>query len=82
MKNLIATVIAVSALSACTTTGNVERDALGGAALGALGGAAIGEIVGGDAGDGAIVGGIVGGVAGAQHGHQRDVNQQGATIIE
>ena len=49
-------------LAACTTTGNVERNAAGGAALGALAGAVIGNNVGGgDAGTGAAIGAAIGG---------------------
>ncbi len=47
--------------SACTTTGNVERNAFGGAALGAIAGAIIGNNVGaGDAGTGAAIGAVHG----------------------
>jgi len=39
----LAAVTGASLLAACTTTGNVERNAAGGAALGALAGAVIGR---------------------------------------
>ena len=59
--------------SACTTTGNVERNAAGGAALGALAGAVIGNNVGGgDAGTGAAIGAALGGGAGAVRGCRQD----------
>lgn len=59
--------------AACTTTGNVERNAAGGAALGALAGAVIGNNVGaGDAGTGAAIGAAIGGTAGAIRGCQQD----------
>jgi hypothetical protein len=59
--------------SACTSTGNVERNAAGGAALGALAGAVIGNNVGGgSAGTGAAIGAVVGGSAGAYKGCRED----------
>jgi len=61
--------------AACSTTGtgNVERNAAGGAALGALAGAVIGNNVGsGDAGTGAAIGAALGGVAGAVKGCRED----------
>ena len=59
--------------AACTTTGAVERNAAGGAALGALAGAVIGNNVGdGDAGTGALVGAAIGGTAGAVKGCRED----------
>ena len=59
--------------SACTTSGNVERNAAGGAALGALAGAVIGNNVGsGDAGTGAAIGAALGGGAGAVRGCRQD----------
>ena len=61
------------ALSACTTTGNVERNAT----IGALGGAVAGAIIGnntgsGDAKTGATIGAVVGGAGGAYSGTQKD----------
>lgn len=61
------------AISACTTTGNVERNA----AIGALGGAVAGAIIGnntgsGDAKTGATIGAVVGGAGGAYSGAQKD----------
>ncbi len=65
--------VAALALVACTSTGNVERNAVGGAAVGALAGAAIGNNVGeGDAGQGAAIGAAVGGAAGAARGLSQD----------
>lgn len=59
--------------AACSTTGNVERNAAGGAAIGALAGAVIGNNVGsGDAGAGAAIGAVVGGAAGAVKGCRED----------
>ena len=77
-KPLIAIAGAGLLAAACTTTGNVERNAAGGAALGALAGAVIGNNVGaGDAGTGAAIGAVVGGAAGAIRGSQQDrANQQ------
>ena len=64
-------------LAACTTTGNVERNAAGGAALGALAGAVIGNNVGGgNAATGALIGAAVGGAAGAIRGSSQDRNNQ------
>lgn len=66
-------IAAVAVLGACTTSGNTERDALGGAALGAAAGAIIGNNVGhGDAATGAAIGAIAGGVGGAAVGQQQD----------
>ncbi len=59
--------------SACTSTGAVERNAAGGAALGALAGAVIGNNVGsGSAGTGAAIGAAIGGTAGAIKGCRED----------
>jgi surface antigen len=66
-------IAAVVVLGACTTSGNTERDALGGAALGAAAGAIIGNNVGsGDAATGAAIGALAGGVGGAAVGQQQD----------
>lgn len=66
-------------LSACTTTGNMERGGLVGAGLGGITGAIIGNNTGsGDASTGAAIGAIVGGVAGAYSGYIRD--RQGHTV--
>ena len=55
--------------AACTSTGETERNALGGAAIGVAAGAIIGNNVGdGDAGRGAAIGAAVGGAAGAARG--------------
>ena len=61
--------VAAIALSACTTTGQTERNAATGAALGAVAGAVIGNNVGdGDAQRGAAIGAVAGGAAGAAKG--------------
>lgn len=50
-------IIWAGALGACTTTGNMERNAGAGAAIGAIAGAVIGNNTGsGDAGNGAVRG--------------------------
>ncbi|MEM6947888.1 MAG: YMGG-like glycine zipper-containing protein [Pseudomonadota bacterium] len=55
--------------AACTSTGQTERRAATGAAVGALAGAVIVNNTGdGDAGDGAAIGAVIGGVAGAAQG--------------
>jgi phage tail tape-measure protein len=73
MKSLIAVAGAGLLAAACTSTGAVERNAAGGAALGALAGAVIGNNVGsGDAGTGAAIGAIAGGAAGAYKGCRED----------
>jgi uncharacterized protein YcfJ len=64
----------VLALGACTTTGNVERNAAAGAAAGAALGAIIGNNTGdGDATDGAVIGAVIGAGAGALKGRQDDI---------
>jgi hypothetical protein len=69
--------VAALAMTACTSTGNMERNALGGAALGGAAGAIIGNNVGdGDAQTGAAIGAIVGGAGGAYAGRQQDQRQQ------
>ncbi len=66
----------------CTTTGNVERNAVGGAALGAITGAVIGNNVGdGDAERGAIIGGALGGAAGAVRGRNQDIQSGEGTRL-
>ena len=60
-------------LTACTTTGNVEKNSAIGAAGGAAAGAIIGNNVGsGDARTGAIIGGVAGAVGGAMVGREQD----------
>ena len=62
--------------TACTATGNMERNAAGGAAAGAIVGAIIGNNVGdGDAETGALIGAVIGGAAGAKRGHDQDQAQ-------
>ena len=64
------------ALGACTSTGNTERGALGGAVLGAAAGAIIGNNTGsGDAATGAAIGALAGGIGGAAVGHEQDKTQ-------
>jgi hypothetical protein len=73
LKTLIALAGAGLLSAGCTTTGNVERNAAGGAAIGALAGAVIGNNTGdGDAGSGAAVGAVVVGTAGAIKGCRED----------
>ena len=70
--------LALAALSfaACTTTGNVERNAAYGAVAGALAGAVIGNNAGdGDAGKGALIGAGVGATAGGVYGYGKDQKQ-------
>ncbi len=70
----------LTALGACTSTGNTERGALGGAALGAAAGAIIGNNVGsGDAQTGAAIGALAGAAGGAAYGQQRDRTQAAQT---
>ncbi|MDA8708136.1 WW domain-containing protein [Hellea sp.] len=69
----IMTLGAIAMLSACTTTGNTEKDAAIGGATGAVIGAIVGNNVGkGDAKTGAIIGGVVGAAGGAVVGRQQD----------
>ena len=76
-KTLTRTALAIAAAglltAACTTTGNVERNAAAGAGLGAIAGAVIGNNTGsGDAGTGAAIGAVVGGTVGAIKGCRED----------
>lgn len=74
---LIGAALVSLALGACTTTGNVERNAAAGAAIGAVGGAVIGNNVGdGDAGSGAAIGAVAGGAIGAARGYGQDQRLQ------
>jgi uncharacterized protein YcfJ len=71
-KILLAGAIALLA-GACTQSGNIERGAIGGAALGGLAGAVIGNNTGsGDAGQGAAIGAVIGAAGGAYAGCVRD----------
>jgi len=83
MKNLVkltALGLASVTFAACTTTGNVERNAAGGAAAGAAVGAGIGAISGDvGVGEGAVIGAVLGGVAGGIHGNNKDKNAIGGT---
>ena len=77
VRKLCAISIGVCALTlgACTTSGNMERNAIIGTGLGAGVGAIIGNNTGsGDAGTGALIGGIVGGTGGAYSGYIQDQN--------
>ena len=67
MKLLIASTVIAMGLGAvaCTSSGNTERGALGGALLGGAAGAIIGNNTGsGDAGQGAAIGAATGAIAG------------------
>ncbi|MEE4210551.1 MAG: YMGG-like glycine zipper-containing protein [Parvularcula sp.] len=69
-------------LGACTTTGNMERNAVGGAALGAAAGAIIGNNIGsGDAEEGAELGAVIGAVGGAARGRMQDMNSGEGTRL-
>lgn len=60
-------------LGACTSTGNMERNAVIGGGLGAATGAIIGNNTGsGDARTGAVIGGVVGAAGGAYSGYVQD----------
>lgn len=73
MKKIIITTATAVLLTACSTTGNVERNAAIGAAGGAVLGAVIGNNTGsGDAGTGAAIGAVVGAAGGAYSGTQAD----------
>ncbi len=64
-------------LGGCSSTGNIERNAGGGAAIGAVAGAVIGNNVGGgDAGSGAVTGAVIGGTVGAVRGYSLDQRQR------
>lgn len=82
MKMLIIATGALFALgaTACTSTGNTERGALGGALLGGAAGAIIGNNTGsGDAGQGAAIGAATGAIAGGVVGNSQDRNTQAQT---
>jgi len=84
MTTLIKTgVLSLAALSiaACTTTGNVERNAAGGAAAGAAVGAGVGAVSGDvKVEEGAAAGAVVGGIIGAIRGNQKDKEINGGTV--
>ncbi len=72
--------LASAAFAACTTTGNIERNAAGGAAAGAAIGAGIGAVSGDvKVSEGAAAGAVVGGVIGAIRGNERDRDLVGGT---
>ena len=69
LRTWIALAGAGALAAACTTTGNVERNAAGGAAIGALAGAVIGNNVGAhNPASGALIGAAAGGLLGAATG--------------
>lgn len=73
IKITFAALPAMTLLGACTTTGNMEQNALIGAAGGAVAGAIIGNNTGdGDAETGALIGATVGAAGGAYTGYQKD----------
>lgn len=75
---IIPAIATALAAGACTTTGNMERDAATGAAIGAIAGAIVGNNTGsGDASTGAAIGAVVGGAGGAYSGYQKDQNRMG-----
>lgn len=72
--------LASVAFAACTTTGNVERNAAGGAAAGAAIGAGIGAISGDvKTSEGAIAGAVIGGIVGGVRGNNKDKEIHGGT---
>ncbi|MEP3655861.1 MAG: YMGG-like glycine zipper-containing protein [Litorimonas sp.] len=72
--------LASVAFAACTTTGNVERNAAGGAAAGAAIGAGVGAVSGDvKVGEGAVAGAVVGGIVGAVRGNKKDKDMNGGT---
>ena len=82
MKKIILLTATTALLAACTTTGNVERNAAIGAAGGAVLGAVIGNNTGsGDASTGAAIGAIIGGAGGAYSGVQQDRAQGQSTRL-
>lgn len=73
--------LAALSMVACTTTQNVERDAVRGAAAGAAVGAGIGAISGDvKVGEGAAAGALVGGLIGALEGSKKDQQLHGGTV--
>jgi uncharacterized protein YcfJ len=75
MKKLSMLAVCCIALmsAACTSTGNIERNAAGGAVLGGAAGAVIGNNTGdGNAGRGAAIGAGVGAIAGGVRGMSQD----------
>lgn len=83
MRAYLAIVAAPALLAAaCTSTGNVERNAAAGAGVGALIGGVIGNNYNeGDAKEGAAIGAAIGGLAGAARGAQQDNAQVGGTTV-
>lgn len=84
----MSTILIVSAgalaMTACTTTGNVERGAVKGAAIGAVAGAILGNNSrGGDAEEGAELGAVVGAIAGGALGARQDrIEGEGTRLRE
>jgi hypothetical protein len=84
MKTLFITAaaLAVMGAAACTSSGNTERGALGGALLGGAAGAIIGNNTGsGDAGQGAAIGAATGAIAGGVVGSSQDRNHNNARDV-
>jgi len=80
LLKLTALGFAAIAFTACTTTGNIERNAAGGAVLGAVAGAAIGAVSGDvKVSEGAAAGAAIGGTAGAIRGSNQDARTGGTT---
>ncbi len=72
--------LASVAFAACTTTGNVEKNAAGGAAAGAAIGAGVGAVSGDvKTGEAAIAGAVIGGAVGAIVGNNKDKKVNGGT---
>lgn len=66
MKTLIVAMVAGSmALTACTSSGTAERNALYGTAAGAAAGAIAGQVIAGKPGKGALYGAAAGAIGGA-----------------
>lgn len=82
MLKIVSVAAGALLLAACTSTGNVERNAAKGAVAGAIAGAVLGNNVGdGDAQRGAAIGAVVGGVAGAAKGRQDDIRSGEGTQL-
>lgn len=83
MWKLTTALASAALMTACTSTGNIERNAAGGAAVGAVAGAIIGNNVGdGDADRGAAIGAAIGAGAGAARGASQDRATCGRTEMK
>ena len=83
MKKLSMLAVCCAALMsvACTSTGNIERNAAGGAVLGGVAGAVIGNNTGdGNAGRGAAIGAGAGAIAGGVRGMTQDQKVENCRI--